>query len=355
MATLDKLLLNADTNDEFIRQLMSSLVLSTRASNEIPTGSDYGYYSTFPQFASLSDECAEGAANLLKDLCDYVQPGKRIELPDDLLDPSLYSHIVDVIDKLLETADLRMDQVAGKGDKFAKSVQLTMAVDKDRLMQANVLEMPKPQLKFLNEIDNSRERPFRPRIRMKYHAIADLDLTAHRTVSQPDSVDVVASASEFYAHPYETELKKLKYQAWQLADPTAVVPTIPVLSDRPFTFIDSEEDLDALLVTLRGDVREIAVDLEHHAFRTFQGLTCLMQLSTREADFVIDTLALRTRMNILGEVFSDPTVVKIMHGSERFVGLSIVLLCFACYVLCVVMCFTVRCAVLCGFAWCGIL
>jgi hypothetical protein len=38
MTTLDKLLLNADTNDEFIRQLMSSLVLSTRASNEIPSG-----------------------------------------------------------------------------------------------------------------------------------------------------------------------------------------------------------------------------------------------------------------------------------------------------------------------------
>ena len=102
MATLDKLLLNADTNDEFIRQLMSSLVLSTRASNEVPSGSEFGYYATFPQFASLSDECAEGAAKLIKDLCDYVQPGKATNLPDDLLDPSLYSHIVDVIDKLLE-------------------------------------------------------------------------------------------------------------------------------------------------------------------------------------------------------------------------------------------------------------
>lgn len=38
MTTLDKLLLNTDTNDEFIRQLMSSLVLSTRASNDIPSG-----------------------------------------------------------------------------------------------------------------------------------------------------------------------------------------------------------------------------------------------------------------------------------------------------------------------------
>ena len=318
MTTLDKLLLNADTNDAFIRQLMSSLVLSTRASNDVPSGGDFGYYSTFPQFSNLSEECADGAAKLLKDLCDYIQPGKQIDLPDDLLDPSLYSHVVDVIDKLLETADLRMDQVSGKGDKFAKSVQLTMAVDKDRLLQANVVQMPKPQLKFLSEIDNSRERPFRPRIIVKYHAAVELDLTAHRSVAQPDSLDLILAAPEFFSHPYETELKRLRYQDWQLSEPSSAAPVNPILSERPFSFIDTEEDLNDLLEKLKSGVREIAVDLEHHAYRTFQGLTCLMQLSTREADYVIDTLLLRSHMHILGDVFANPAIVKIMHGSERY-------------------------------------
>ena len=277
MATLDKLLLNADTNDEFIRQLMSSLLLSTRASNEVPSGSEFGYYATFPQFASLSEECAEGAAKLIKDLCDYVQPGKSTTLPDDLLDPSLYSHIVDVIDKLLETADLRMDQVAGKGDKFAQSIQLTMAVDKDRLMQANVLQIPKPQIKFLTDIDNSRSRPFHPRITFKYHAQVPLDLTPHKTDSS-ESSDVVLTASHFYAHPYESELKKLKYQEWQFSDPTGFTPVTPTIANRHFQYIDTEEELESLLDVLRGDVREIGVDLEHHSYRTFQGLTCLMQV-----------------------------------------------------------------------------
>lgn len=319
MTTLDKLLLNADTNDAFIRQLMSSLVLSTRASNDVPSGSDFGYYSTFPQFSNLSEDCADGAAKLLKDLCDYIQPGKQVDLPDDLLDPSLYSHVVDVIDKLLETADLRMDQASGKGDKFAKSVQLTMAVDKDRLLQANVMQMPKPQLKFLSEIDNSRERPFRPRIVVKYHATVELDLTAHRSVAQPDSSDVILAAPEFFSHPYETELKRLRYQDWQMSEPSGPAPiNPPILSERPFSFIDTEEDLNDLLEILKIGVREIAVDLEHHAFRTFQGLTCLMQLSTREADYVIDTILLRSHMHILGDVFANPAIVKIMHGSERY-------------------------------------
>jgi len=33
------------------------------------------------------------------------------------------------------------------------------------------------------------------------------------------------------------------------------------------------------------------VDLENHSFRSFEGFLCLMQLSTRTHDFVIDTLA----------------------------------------------------------------
>ena len=294
MATLDKLLLNADTNDEFIRQLMSSLVLSTRASNEVPSGNEFGYYATFPQFASLSEECAEEAAKIIKDLCDYVQPGKHTELPDDLLDPSLYSHLVDVIDKLLETADLRMDQIAGKGDKFAKSIQLSMAVDKERLMQASVVQMIKPQLKFLSDIDNSRDRPFRPRISTKYHAQVPLDLTPLKT-NAAENGDIVQTSSEFFAHPYESELRKLKYQDWQLSDPSGITPVNPTLSNRPFQYIDTEDELHSLLIYLRGDIREIGVDLEHHSYRTFQGLTCLMQVSmsfSTASHFLVFTFSL---------------------------------------------------------------
>lgn len=45
--------------------------------------------------------------------------------------------------------------------------------------------------------------------------------------------------------------------------------------------------------------KEVAVDLEHHSHRSFQGITCLMQISTRSEDFVIDTLALRSDLGAL--------------------------------------------------------
>ncbi len=37
-----------------------------------------------------------------------------------------------------------------------------------------------------------------------------------------------------------------------------------------------------------------------------------MQISTREEDFIIDTLELRSEMYILNETFTDPAIVKVI-------------------------------------------
>lgn len=59
---------------------------------------------------------------------------------------------------------------------------------------------------------------------------------------------------------------------------------------------------------------EIAVDLEHHSFRTFQGLTCLMQLSDRNEDYIVDVLKLRTLIGpVLAPIFADP---QASHSGE---------------------------------------
>lgn len=62
---------------------------------------------------------------------------------------------------------------------------------------------------------------------------------------------------------------------------------------------------------LRGE-RAIALDLEAHSFRSFQGFTCLLQLSSRAADYVVDTLALRGALGpALAPLLADPNVVKV--------------------------------------------
>ena len=61
----------------------------------------------------------------------------------------------------------------------------------------------------------------------------------------------------------------------------------------------------------------IAVDLEAHSYRSFQGFTCLIQASTRREDFLIDALALRGHIRAaLAPVFQDARLVKVMHGAD---------------------------------------
>ena len=318
--------------DQFIRQIMSSLAAATKASNDIPAGDDFDYHATmFPQFAALSEECATNAAKLILEVCKYVNPDhEQVDLPSDLLDPSFYAHVVDVIDSLLETVDIRLDQATGKDSQFTSADSSTM--DKDLKMHAHyAIDMPKPQLAFIGDIDNSRERPFRPRIVSKTHALVPLDLTESRnTDATSDAVDVVAP-STFFAHPYETELMKLRYHEWQLEDPLRLSSSpspssscsfadakVPSPDDRPFQFVDTDDDFELMLGELQGSgAREIALDLENHSYRSFQGFACLMQISTRVKDYVVDALVLRSQMHRLGIIFSDPDIVKILHGSEN--------------------------------------
>jgi exosome complex exonuclease RRP6 len=67
--------------------------------------------------------------------------------------------------------------------------------------------------------------------------------------------------------------------------------------------------------------KEIAVDLEHHSYRTYRGFLCLMQISTREEDFIIDLLVPSVRdsiSNTLSEIFADPEIVKVrLHNSQE--------------------------------------
>ncbi|XP_042377230.1 protein RRP6-like 2 [Zingiber officinale] len=96
-------------------------------------------------------------------------------------------------------------------------------------------------------------------------------------------------------------------------DPIQPLP----LKSTPFKLVEGVNDLKMVAAKLQG-VDEFAVDLEHNQYRSFQGLTCLMQISTRAEDFVIDTLKLRIHIGPhLREVFKDHSKRKIMHGADR--------------------------------------
>ncbi|CAI5466669.1 unnamed protein product [Closterium sp. Yama58-4] len=128
-------------------------------------------------------------------------------------------------------------------------------------------------------------------------------------------------------HPLWHRLRHITYQPWQLCPPnlpsqtTTTEPTRgsephhllsppPPLEDTPFAYIETREQLAAMAEEIKGE-REVAVDLENHNYRSFQGFLCVLQLSTRRKDYVVDAISLRGDIGpILGPMFADPRIVK---------------------------------------------
>ncbi len=109
-------------------------------------------------------------------------------------------------------------------------------------------------------------------------------------------------------HPYRYEIKHLSYPARMFTSSPPVPPKS--FEETPFTWVSTPEDLATMLDKLRA-AKEIAVDLEYHNYRSFGGFVCLMQISSRDEDFVVDTLALREELEELNEVFTNPNIVKV--------------------------------------------
>lgn len=313
--TLDSVLLETDSHDQFLRMLMGSLVATTKQSNSLPkSGLDYKYNASFAAFRNARDSTSSKSTQLMKQLLSYCNnkdgdAASATQLNEEEIDPYFYSQVVDVIDMLLERAERTLSRL--DADKFGQEtsavIQQSLLFDKERIIRENMKDIPKPQLPFLSTIDNRRDTVFQPKLSRKFHARIEYKPVVQYTDEN--------NTQGFYSHPYEFELQRLEYPGYLLKKPKSTETPMPDRL-RPYDLIDTESALHRLIDELKP-CKEIAVDLEHHSIRSFQGLTCLMQLSSRSKDYIVDTLALRTSLWQLGEIFANPKIVKVFHGCEN--------------------------------------
>jgi hypothetical protein len=135
-----------------------------------------------------------------------------------------------------------------------------------------------------------------------------------------------------FSHPYEYEINNLVYAfsrvtlhfKWTDYDHRSYLDNqMAAVQERLYgpieataaTWVDTPEALADLAAQLEQEP-EFAIDLEAHSYRTFQGFCCLMQISTRTLDFLVDVLPLRGHMSILNAVFTNPRIVKVLHGAD---------------------------------------
>lgn len=86
-------------------------------------------------------------------------------------------------------------------------------------------------------------------------------------------------------------------------------PTLP-----PVEIVRHVSELRSLVDQLRGESL-IAVDTESNSLYAYYEQVCLVQLSTRERDFIIDPLAVGD-MSPLGDLLADPAIETVFHAAE---------------------------------------
>jgi ribonuclease D len=83
---------------------------------------------------------------------------------------------------------------------------------------------------------------------------------------------------------------------------------------RPATYVRKYDDLAQLAATLRQETR-IAIDTESNSLYAYRERVCLIQISTRQQDYIVDPLII-VDMSPLGPVLEDPNIEKVFHAAE---------------------------------------
>lgn len=352
---------NTDTNDDeknelspgfkdvdtFVKYGLGAVLSATKASAGLPqTGDEYDFYRSFPGFQEFCESQGDKLLHSMSQLMQYHGCKSHTRDRNKLTGlEERFDLVVDANDVILERAGILLDEAEGlnrnqqpvmpvgfQPPKIVvsswnrKGSSSGRASETFRLLHAK--NIARPQLKFKDKIDNSNT-PFIPKIFIKPNALKPLPLyftNKRQHKERPEDLDVPPALADFihqqrtqenvedmFAHPYQYELDHLPVPENFLLKPEPQM--YKPMTETKLIFVKALEDLVALSEKL-CKLSEFAVDLEHHSYRSFLGLTCLMQISTRDEDFIIDTLELRNEMYILNEAFTDPSSVKVFHGAD---------------------------------------
>ncbi|KAI1619680.1 exosome complex exonuclease Rrp6 [Exophiala viscosa] len=309
----------------FQGQVQTALVAVTRTAGQI-ANEDLGFHRSSSEKLSRSlDRQNAHLLRLTNKLLKAVSKDTGNKPPtlqnQDGIDDN-WRRVVDVVDNLLEKADSALDEVSGVLKRQSPAPQDGTLSPKQSgrvgrgFQRAFAPVTQKPQRSFDRKVNNADNAPFKALLQNKPHAIVPLE-------------ECIGDEQTGYKHPYAPEIENYTYPAsvYQIQPP---IPFTPAEDSQPI-FIDTEEGVKEMVQELK-QATEIAIDLEHNDQRSYIGMVCLMQISTRDKDWIIDTLKpWRENLQVLNEVFADPKILKLFHGSnmdmiwlQRDLGLYVV-------------------------------
>lgn len=316
-------------------EIIPNVVRAVRSSTGLKAN-DIAFHRTIePELANQAKVTSNRLINIANEIIDSISTDHeqlRIE-NDEELKGSNWKKVSDTVDTLFERVDVLMDEINSGRSSNSQVDDLTYLESSSNVTKddsrALAKRMEKPQLRFKAPVDNTEATPFKPRLKSKPNNLRSFEESMQ--LIQPgksSNTDYDRVDPPYYPHPYEYEIDNQPY-------PDSILHEGDVIPSKPFDsttveWIDKPEQIDNLIKEL-SRLTEIAVDLEHHDYRSYYGLVCLMQISNREKDWIVDTLALRDDLQKLNVVFTNPDIVKVFHGAfmdiiwlQRDLGLYVV-------------------------------
>ena len=320
--------------DEWKDDIFAALVDTTRTAGQIANEDLAFHLSSDPSLAPLLERQNSRLLQLVRGLAKSASSGTEVnapQLPDVESVEDSWKSLVDVFDSLFEKADACLDEYTGAVRRLSPTQQerirtVVSPAEKRRSYRTyRPQNIAKPQLLFEKIPKNDELTPFKPSLRSKPHALVPFEESlvletspdgsqqyAPYNLANSELSSICINSSNRYKHPYEPEIVESQYplNTYAKNDPIPYTP----YENRRASFVDTPETLMSMLDELKR-VREIAVDLEHHDEHSYVGLVSLMQISTRDKDWIVDTLKpWRQELQVLNEVFADPKILKVRVG-----------------------------------------
>lgn len=353
------------SREDYLGKLLSLTQNAVKQANSIPTGTGYSIKASNPQYSQKASAVSASIASELFDILSTICPSEFLITPITTTTPDSlsknYEKFVDCMEYLLSKVDKGISVCSSKHPDILMNTILTSekkdgrqenntvvslicneAVSKDVSVttspQLDTHSARSPKLLFGEGIQSSYWNSrgvdcgrFVPSLTFKPHGLTPLPQIFHEAQLQVLNLEMmrgvtapVIASLPTLPHPYADEIRSLDWEnvstaagesrMFKLCKPTLYYP----LDKTPLVWIRTTSELKEMIDEIKSDVNchEIAIDLEHHSRYSYRGITCLIQMSTRMKDYIIDPVNLKEELVNLNEITANPHIVKVFHGSD---------------------------------------
>lgn len=312
-------------------QVFRSLESAVICANSLPDRDDLQlFHLTSPEFSRDTNQLSKRLASIIRSIASRYAVASKCSDNDSATDSTcslsprdaLYDETIEITDESLEHFNGALDMVRGINKTIvpptgALGPEVKIGLAASKKSTGGSLDIEKPQIHFPDyPIDNS-DMPFIP----------PNSASLARKGPEGNSSLVDQYLQELFKknslhgspgkHPYYDEIAASVQDRSKRKFDAGRVTVYHSFKETPCTMITTEEELFNMAEHLKR-AKDIAVDIENHSHRSFQGFTCLIQISSRKEDFVIDALKLRASIHrALAPIFTDESIVKVLHGADK--------------------------------------